>query len=177
MTEYSVEVSETVGFTDAVSYVPPDTIRERIIKAVIAKLAGATLSNDYATNIGANVNRAVKHHDPDDLPACVVWPQAEEVTRKVGGKVHLTMPVRIEGIAAYGSANPSVVAERILGDLIKIMTDRTTIATTTNSLGDDVEYAMGGTDEYPDEETKTVGASALFNISYRILSGNPYSQS
>lgn len=176
MTEYSVSVAETAGFADAVTPAMSVTVRERIIRAVGARLAGVTIANGYATDIGGNVHRAVRHHDPGGLPAAVIWPQPEEVTRKVGGKVHLKLPIRVEGLAEYGAANPSVVSERILGDLVRIMTSRASIAAVTAGLADDVEYAGGGTDEYPDEETQTVGASALFHITYRILSGDPFEQ-
>lgn len=39
-----------------------------------------------------------------------------------------------------------------------------------------IEYESGGTDEYPESGKIAVGAYALFNIAYRITTGDPYSQ-
>ena len=86
------------------------------------------------------------------------------------------MPVRLEGTVYYGSSNPSDISEDILGDLIKCMTGGT-MAQVADGLADDVEYTGGGTDEYPEPGEKLVGASAVFDISYKFLTGDPFNQS
>jgi len=46
----------------------------------------------------------------------------------------------------------------------------------TGGLADDIRYTGGGTESYPAGEDTTVGTEATFAITYRVLSGNPYSQ-
>lgn len=163
-----------------------DTIREKIIQQFVTRLATIRTANGYNTEIGSTVERARKSLDPDDLPACVVYPQPE-TAEPLAGMTQLTMPIRIEGLAKYGSANPSVVAEMILGDLIKCILssswDRRTLipspvspATYIDQYDSGVEYKGGGTDDYPNAEDQTVGVSALFEVSYLTKRGNPYEQ-
>lgn len=94
---------------------------EQIIQAIMAKLAGIRTANVYNTNAGANVGRVRNRLDIAELPAIVVWPRAETVTREYGTGLHL-MPVGVEALALHGDVNPSVVAELLLGDLIEAMT-------------------------------------------------------
>ena len=156
-----------------------DTIRERIISAIVSRLAAITIANGYNTDMGNSVFRVQHKLDPGDLPACVVWPRTEEADRNYGKQI-CVMPVRIEGLAVCISYTPldnfSVVSEKILGDMIRCICGGT-LAQVTGGLADDVKYTGGGTDEYPDAGETTVGASAVFDIGYKYLSGDPYSQS
>ena len=94
------------------------TIREQTILAIISKVAKVKKANGYNTDCGATVLRAVKLVDPDNLPLISVWPQPEESVREYG-KMVCSMPIRIEGLIAYGVENPSVMAELMLGDIIE----------------------------------------------------------
>lgn len=46
----------------------------------------------------------------------------------------------------------------------------------TGGLADDIRYTRGGTAEYPGGEETVVGASAVFEITYKTAVGNPYAQ-
>lgn len=50
------------------------------------------------------------------------------------------------------------------------------ITRVTNSLANDIAYVGGGTDDYPEGAGETVGAFALFNITYETKAGDPYNQ-
>ena len=163
-----------------------DTIREKIIQQIVTRLAVITTTNGYNINLGAKVERVRRSLDPSDLPACVVFPQPE-TAEPLHGFMTVTMPIRIEGIAEFGATNPSVIAEQILGDLIKAMTsptwDRRIVVTSPASpvtyldpYDDAILYKGGGTDQYPNDEDLTVGASALFDVTYTVKIGNPYEQ-
>uniref|UniRef100_A0A6M3J4K9 Putative tail protein n=1 Tax=viral metagenome TaxID=1070528 RepID=A0A6M3J4K9_9ZZZZ len=235
-----------------------DTIRERIISAIITKLANVRTANGYNTDCGRYVQRAVKKRDSNKVQSLIVWPGVEEAERKYQ-KITCIMPVKIDGEKSFTQAqNPSEVAEQILGDIIEVMTgiawtlayssggtytpqpgdtitgeisgatariagvtlssgtfgagsasgsfsllrksgtfesetlaigansDIATITgdatgqdgatTTTGGLADSIEYAQGGVEEYPEISDGIIGVSALFNVKYQFLSGNPYSQ-
>jgi hypothetical protein len=166
-----------------------NTIRELIIQDLIARAAEIATTGspqDYATDIGATIFRAHPKVDPDDLPCLVVWPQVETAENMPGQSRH-RMPVKIEGLAAFASSEPSVISERILGDLIKCFTsptwDRRRLVTSPASPAtyldpylESIVYQGGGTDSYPEDGSLTVGASATFLVTYWTTIGDPYSQ-
>lgn len=164
-----------------------DTIRELIIKELIARAAVMQItspSTGYYTDIGATVFRARPKVDPDDLPCCIVWPQAEEAENKYGKSFH-KMPIKVEGLAHFGAEEPSVVSERILGDLIKCFIDQAwdrrrlvvspaSPVTYLDPYAESIVYTGGGTDSYPEEGSVSVGAFATFMVTYWTAIGNPF---
>ncbi len=97
------------------------TIREQIIAAITTKLADITVVNGYATGIGARVERVRPVFQPAELPAISVIPQPETAER-ICGKVVCSMPITVEGFSLHSTDNPSIVAEKMLGDLISCLT-------------------------------------------------------
>jgi len=160
-----------------------DTIRELIIQEFMARAAVIRTTDSpqaYATDIGGKVLRARLKINPADLPCLVVWPLVEEAENSIGNSRH-RMPLKIEGIAAFGAVEPSVISERILGDLIKCFTsptwDRTRPGSPTpENYVESIVYQGGGTNEYPDETSATVGAAATFIVTYYTAIGDPYTQ-
>ena len=151
-----------------------DTIREQIIAAIVAKLAGITTANGYNTDIGRFVRR-VRHFENDDRPGISVIPRPEEAS-KIHGKARMVMPVAVEGNMKFGDENPSVTAEKILGDLRTLMEAQAAADDPTGGLADFIEYTAGGTDEYPEPGHFRVGCYAVYNITYKTLAGDPYRQ-
>ena len=149
------------------------TIRAQIIDNVVSYLEVVRTAGGYNTEIGRRVERARKDMDPDELEAIVVWPNPETVVQQ-GGKNLCTFPLRLEGLMDFGSREAQVVAEEILGDLIRAMTN--TAANPTGSLANQLKYAAGGTEEYPEPGQSLIGASAVFNIEYKTKIGDPYTQ-
>ena len=96
----------------------------------------------------------------------------EEMVVAEYGSMEYEMPVKIEGLMAVGDVNPSVVSEKMLGDLLGAFT----ASDPSGGLADDVRYSEGGTEEYPDEERLDVGAYVGLNIRYLTASGDPYNQ-
>jgi len=236
-----------------------DTIREQIISAMITRLAAVTVARGYNQALGSNVFRARVEVDPDDCPAVVLFPRPEEVSREYNQDVH-EMEVEVQGVAVFGSSDPSEVSEEMLGDIVECLTCRTwtlgfdsggvaaisagdtltgvtssatalvdvvslasgawadgdakgtltlrrksgtfqndenlnksggqaNIATVdgtatrvtpetnaTGGLAEDIRYIRGGTPGYPSGEETTVGTSAVFQVTYRTVPGNPYAQ-
>lgn len=148
-----------------------DTIREQIIQAIATKMAAIKTSSGYATNMGLNVQRAALYVPNDELPAISILPKVEE-SSKVYGMQQCVMPVEIVGISAQGKENPSVVAERMLGDIVKAF-----FTGGKSSLVESWEYRGGGTDEYPQSTDTATTVSAVFSVTYLTIIGNPYSQS
>ena len=160
-----------------------NTIRELIILEIIARAAvilttGSTQA--YATDIGETVLRARPKVDPEELPCMVVWPPAETAENAYGKSRH-KMPVKIEGLAAFGAEDPSVISERILGDLIKCFTsptwDRTRVGTPTPlDYIESIIYQGGGSDTPLEDGSISVGAQAIFLVTYDTAIGDPYVQ-
>jgi hypothetical protein len=166
-----------------------DTIRELIIQEFLARAAviRTTSPATYQTDCGEHVFRTPSNKiDPADLPCIAIWPQAEQAADIYGQTQH-TMTIRIEGLALYGAENPSVVAERILGDLIRcfgspawdrrhLVTSPASPVTYTDPYADAIVYAGGGTDSYPEGGELTVGVAALFQVTYMTTIGEPSTQ-
>ena len=153
------------------------TIREQIILAVISKVAKVKKVNGYNSDCGATVLRAIKLVDPDNLPLISIWPQPEESVREYG-KMVCSMPIRIEGLIAYGDSNPSVMAEAMLGDIIEnILGIDWTLPFTTGAteikVGDVVTGASATSYVCGVEVTGGTweGNDAAGNLSLRRLSG------
>jgi hypothetical protein len=159
-----------------------DTIREIIIKDFMTRLAVITIANGYRTGIGANVLRARKKVDPDEVPGTVLFPGTEKSVQQYG-TMKCTMTIRIEGLALFGAENPSVVSERILGDLKKCILAPANLLTSpvsgwvrTPDYIDGLIYTEGGTEEYPEDGQTTAAAFAGFEVSYTTKINDPYSQ-
>jgi hypothetical protein len=159
-----------------------NTIREEIILELLARAAVIVTTGApqaYATDIGATVFRARPKVDPDDPPCCVIWPQIEEA-ENTHGKTKHKMPVQVDGLAIFGATDPSVIGERILGDLIKCFTSPAWSRTRTGTPApqDYIESIVyqGGGPATPEDGAVSVGASAKFLVTYWTKTGDPYSQ-
>lgn len=243
-----------------------DTIRERIIQAIVDRMAIIRTDNGFNTDCGANVFRAARKIDPSQLDAVTVFPRKDTATGEFGS-LAVTMPVDVQALAAIGTIETETEGERaervsqliesMLGDLIEAVTgDRWSIAYTsgsrepaagdtitgatsaatglvesvtltsgswaggtaagsikfrrrvgtfeaeninigsetnvatvgatvtresaialvTASLADGIYYQGGGVDDYQEAVDQTVGVSAEFNITFPVLTGNPYGQ-
>jgi len=159
-----------------------DSIREIIIQDFMARAAIITVANGYATDCGTNVERARKAIDPDELPASIIWP-GQEKAEQAYGEIVCTMSIRVEGIVKFGSANLSVVSEKILADLKKCFLSRANLLTSPQTgwirspdYIDKISYTDGGVNEYPDDGMVSVGASAVFEVTYTQKIDDPYSQ-
>lgn len=82
--------------------------------------------------------------------------------RRVAGDFHATENIKISD-AVVAATNGAITGE-------------SAIETTTNDLAESIEYAGGGTDEYPDDGNISIGTSVLINIKYVTEIGNPYAQ-
>ncbi len=149
-----------------------DTIRETNIKAVLARLALITTANGYTTNIGAHVLRARKKIDDTELPCAVVWSGDESGEHKYG-ELACKMTLKIEGIVAFGNDDPSVIGEKIMGDIKKNLLDP---AWTRSPDYIDALHYTGGAVETPDDGQITVGAAVSFELTHTEKLGDPASQ-
>jgi len=126
-----------------------NTIRERIIAAIVIRLGAVLTTKGFNLSSGANVTRASNNLDPDLIPCLNVIPQTEEVVQIASGNQH-SMIIKIESAAAHGTTNPSVIAEQLLGDMIEAMTavawtlSFTSGGTYEPKVGDVVTGATGG---------------------------------
>jgi hypothetical protein len=96
-----------------------DSIRERIIKAFISRLAIIRVDNGFNTDCGLNVSRAVRNLDPDALPAVIVWPRKDE-NEPFYEQTGLTLPIDVELYMIQRiDITPSEQSEQMLADVIE----------------------------------------------------------
>lgn len=177
-----------------------DTIRELVIQEFVSRAAVIRTTASpplYETDCGQNVYRAEDPYNDESLPCVSVWP-GEETAEPSNGAVLHKMRIAVEGIHFYGekavdegyaasNESASVVAERILGDLIKCFTTRTwerrrLIASPASPVTYDPPYAEritytgGGPSEYEVEGGVAIGATAEFEVAYWTKTGDPFAQ-
>lgn len=149
-----------------------DTIREQIISKYITRLASWTTAGGFNISCGSNAQRAVQ--EVESLPACVLTPQSETNEVDIYGQNRLEMTFKIEAFTdVVSGVNPSITQEKLLGDCIKIMTDRDVVV---SSLIDSIVYTDGGPAAANKAEETTVAIYANFKVKYITLVGNPYAQ-
>ncbi len=152
-----------------------DTIRESIIAAIETAMADIRKSSGYETDAGQSVNRGKWVTASTPLPAMSIMP-LEEINEPIPGRHNLTMRVRVDGISEFlEKRNPSENAEKLLGDIIKRMTNPGLTAV-HGGYGDKVQYSEGGIEEYPEPGHKTIACYAIFDVSYKTNLGDPFNQ-
>lgn len=151
------------------------TIREQIITAIIEHLQeNWQLDNDYNYACGLNVYRAVKNINEESLPAVVFWAGQETSEPTIYGQSQNKMTVKLEAVAAIPSdTNASIIQEKLLGDIIKIMTNQ---SYTITFLVEGIDYKGGGIADFSEGQDTICGAYGDFEITYLTLVGNPYQQ-
>lgn len=125
-----------------------DSIRQQIISAIKTRAAQCTRNNAYRTDIGLNVYLAQKSQIT--IPALIVWPGDEAVTREHRVEVHV-MDLRLDGISQFSTVDvPSEISEKMFADLIEIATGReyqidfTSGGTDRPEIGDFITGAISG---------------------------------
>lgn len=149
-----------------------DTIRERIIQAYLTRLEAWTTANGYNYGCGGTIKRA-ESPNINDLPAVVLWPGEEFPELKYNETVS-PMVLKLEAMAHVGSAdNKSVIQEKLIGDLIKILTDS---AVTVTELAEDATLTKISPASPQNPEETLTAAVAELTVKYRTVTGDPYSQ-
>lgn len=146
-----------------------DSIREKIILDLAAQLAKITTANGYQYTMGTP-QRGKRFIDTRLYPVSVYFPQEEENQRQFGKDV-LEMPVRVESHILIGTANASVLQEKMLADLRKCLTNPGDKWTTYT---DDLYYQGGGPAEQPESTDKVTAVYILIMVKYKTSTGDPY---
>jgi len=142
-----------------------DTIREKVIQDIVTQLE--TLSG-YTVFRGKS---EITKQDIPNLPIITVLPQVETSERQYGVQSNV-MPVNIHAVKITGDTNPSVVGEKILGELISGV-----VGNSSNiSNIEDIKYTGGGIDTYPTEDEQAVSVQCSIEVDYETVIGDPYSQ-
>ena len=156
------------------------TIREQIISAIEDKLSEIRKDKGYLTDCGKSVFRVVKEINPAELDAVAVWPRKEESIREFGVE-KITMPVEVQGLMLFGSVTPSIISERILGDLIEALIGNKWILSFTSGgtyqpqPGETIEGATSGASCHVEavsvDSGSWAGGDAAGSITIRRKSG------
>lgn len=153
------------------------TIREQIITGFELLLGSVTTANGYHSDAGLNVVRCRKSLDPSELPCIVLWPGMEIAERADYGETFYSMRMGIAFHELLNGENPSVVVERMLGDLVQSVFSSGANGTQKILHVDSILYESGGADTYPDTGALSVSCIINLQVKYNYLYGNPYSPS
>ena len=145
-----------------------DTIREKIIKHVLATLAGY-VSFVSIPSPGVSRGRQVFDPDVDPLPVIAVLPGIEEAARTRYGTTHCIMPIDISCLISLDENNPSELGEAVLGELI------TAALSSLPGDAEDLSYTGGGIGSYPDQLGQAVlSVGITIDVQYETDIGDPY---
>ena len=142
------------------------TIRERII----AEMKGLFEAFDFQHLTSPAIYRGRQIFDPDTEgpPLITILPRRDAAEKTPYNKHSISMGLDIIALERIGSANPSVLGEKIHGELIEC----------AFQLSDDwangITYRSGGIDMYPDElgqQILHVGITVV--VAYETRTGNP----
>lgn len=134
-----------------------DSTRKKIITAIGAAFDDATIWGVYPT-----VMYAQQTVVPADLPTVIVTPDVEEAQRRYGQDL-MTMPV-VVSLAASTVGRPVVAATE---DMLAFLRETVPTILATGIPGlEDVQYARGGVEEWPELGAQSALAMAVFNVIY-----------
>lgn len=152
-----------------------NSIRERIIQALVTRAGLIRINNGYNSDIGVNAVRATKTADIGTLQQVVVIPRQETSEKTRFGKMTHALPVDLHAFIAMapGTDNASQKSEVVYADLILAMTKTDS---PVSILFDSITHTGGGGVELADNETTLAGATATFEIKYTTAIGNPTAQ-
>jgi hypothetical protein len=91
-----------------------DSISEKVFAAIIAQLRTITLENGYRTDAGANVLRARRSLQPDELPAIVIFDEGETPADGTADGRHYSMTIQqVIGVEVHTMADKDDTGQMI----------------------------------------------------------------
>lgn len=146
-----------------------DSIREKVVQAIVTNLQKIKVASGYKTNAGLSVERATPAFDESALPSIGVWDTSVSATAAFG-VVTNALTVVIDAVGDCGQINPSVYVGMLSSDVQKVMlgTDRT-----LGGLAEGVQYS-GDEAIWPDPGSSICGVQARYTVKYNTKIGDPY---
>lgn len=146
--------------------------REQILEAVNARLARIKAGPTFQTDAGRQVFiNETPPFGPDDEPAAIAVVIGEDqITKIVGGKVFLILPIEVQAIASSDRTGAWRFTEPVLADIKRAMEldDRT--------LGGLIDQWLTRNSTRTlerDEGSTTVGVAVRYDLSYSETWGHP----
>jgi len=161
----------------------PDTIRELIIREMTALFEAYSFESIALPSVYRG--RQVFDPDTERPPIITILARPETSTRTVYSTDKKVMPVNVICLEHVGVQNPSVLGEKILGELIACAFGIDTFAGgvwtktggMTQTYADDSVYTSGGIVDYPDESgQQMIRVDIIVTVTYQTRPGDPYNQ-
>jgi len=138
-----------------------DTIRERIIAAFTDKAAPLS---------GLPIDRATRSMGETSDRFISIWDGQDQAQAPVYGRQQMQFPIALECIWRYGSDNPSIAANALMGEIITLMMagDTTYAGLARRTVLTAIEPS------YPVDGSDYTTLTAIFTIDYAMTVGDPY---
>jgi hypothetical protein len=149
-----------------------DSIREQILQALQTKLEGITPGNGFDLDTTGRISRCVRSHDPDNLPAVVLWDGPEVPEHKAGFTKQL-MEFTVEVLVSVAdSDSASAPLNQWMAEIIKGITQGDTSLT---GLVEATQYT-GAETQYSTVQSDAASVLINFQVIYNTVRGDPYTQ-
>jgi hypothetical protein len=147
-----------------------DSIREKVVAALAARLADINESNGYS--FSPTIYRALREVKDIDLPAVTIWDMSEDTEHR-GSAFAQSMTVQIEAFRISQGLNFSIVGNLSIADVKQAVfaSDSTMggVADGINLVSSEITYPEAGTD--------IIKTLTEIIIMYSEKRGDPFSQS
>lgn len=153
-----------------------DSIREKILDKAAEALATITKANDYRTDAGLNVFRAVR---PGlTVPSICVIPEVERIQRTAYKTDEHIFPIRVEGLIGIDETVAGLrafkISEMLYSDIV-VCFGAITWATSDPVVGP-IRWTGGGVPDFPEAREDVVGVLANFEFVFETRINDPFNQ-
>ena len=151
-----------------------DSIAQRIVSALMARVADILVSGGYATDCGKGVHWGVRTVGLEMLPCVVVWPEPEIMQSRLlaGTPATFSRRVGFEAIHSIQSGiDPGITGERLIADLKVAL-----LGPADQTVGGLVEYLelSESSSALKEDGSSMVGGVIYLTAHYIARYGDPY---
>jgi hypothetical protein len=148
-----------------------DTIREKVVQALVARLGNITLANGYNYALGAAVKRCRQSYSEAEMPALTVWDRTETATMHYQ-VMRIAMETDIDAVVGTTADGASTAAGKVIADIVKAVTGGDS---TLGGVADGILY-NSAEPQYHEDGSEYVTVRVSLTLLFRHKAGDPYTQ-
>lgn len=155
--------------------VNPSVVSEQLLADLIEAMAGPAYSRTFTSGGTYEIEAGDTITGATSKSTALVQSVTLSTGTWAGGDAAGTLTLR-RVTGTFAAENLNVGSQTNVATIAGDLTPSDPIDLTTDGLAEQIEYAGGGIDSYPDESDQVVGVVTNWNIKYRTNNGDPYHQ-
>jgi len=154
----------------------PSALSEAMLGDVIEAMTGPQFSMDFVSGGTTDVVPGGTVTGASSSATAVVETLSVSSGAWANGNAAGTLTLRRRSGVFTDGENLDTTAQANVATVSGSVSATAPVDLVTGGLADDIFYAGGGSEWYPDEEDEAVAVAALFHIRYATVRGNPFAQ-